>query len=57
MKIKVKKTNLLVVDNDQKRREQEPTPLLAINGENLQVMNFDDACRYLGSYVTGNCWW
>jgi len=57
MKIKVKKTNLLVVDNDQKRREQEPTPLLAINGENFQVMNFDDACRYLGSYVTGNCWW
>jgi len=34
MQINVKKTYLLVIDNDQKRREQEPAPLLTINGEN-----------------------
>ena len=28
--------------------------LLAINRESLQVMNLDDACRYLGHWGTGN---
>ena len=54
MQINVKKAYLLVIDNDRKRREQEPTPLLTINGETLQVMNLDDACRYLGYWGTGN---
>jgi len=45
--INVKKTYLLViiVYNDKKRKEQEPAPLLTINGETLQAMNLDDACR------------
>jgi len=47
MQINVKKTFLLVIDHDTKRREQEPAPLLTINGETLQSMNLDDACRYL----------
>ena len=49
------KTYLLVIGNDQKRREQEPPPPLTIDGENLQAMNFDDACRYFGYWATGNC--
>jgi len=48
MQINVKKTYLLVIDNDKKRREQEPALLLTINGAALQAMNLDDACRYLG---------
>ena len=54
MQIHVKKTYLLVIDNDKKRREQEPAPLLTINRETLQAMNLDDACRYLGYWGTGN---
>jgi len=54
MQINVKKTCLLVIDNDKKRREKEPAPLLTINGETLQAMNLDDACRYLGYWCTGN---
>ena len=54
MHINVKKTYLLVLNNDKKRREQEPAPLLTTNGENLQAMNLDDACRYLGYWGTGN---
>ena len=37
-----------------KRREQEPAPLLTINGETLQAMYLDDVCRYLGCWGTGN---
>jgi len=48
MQINVKKTCLLVIDNDKKRREQKPAPLLTINRETLQAMNLDDACRFLG---------
>jgi len=50
MQINVKKTYLLVIDNDKKRTEQEPVPLLTIHGETLQAMNLDDrdACKYLG---------
>jgi len=54
MQIKVKKTYLLVIDNDKNCREQEPAPLLTTNGENLQAMNLDDTCRYLGYWGTGN---
>ena len=54
MEITVNKTNLLVIDADKKRREQDTTPLLTINGETLQAMNLDDACRYLGYWITGN---
>jgi len=38
-----------------KHREQEPAPLLTINGETLQAMNLYDACKYLGYWGTGNC--
>jgi len=54
MQINLKKMYLLVIDNDKKRREQEPAPLLAINGETLQAMNLDVACRYMGYWATGN---
>jgi len=54
MQINVKKTDLLVIDTDEKRREQERTPLLTINGETLRAMNLDDAYRYLGYWGTGN---
>jgi len=48
MRLNVKKTYLLFRHSDKKRREQEPAPLLTINGETLHRMNLDDACRYLG---------
>jgi len=54
MQINVKKTYLLVIDNDKKCREQEPAPLLTINGETVQAMNLNDACRYLGYLGTVN---
>jgi len=54
MQINVKKTYLLVIDIDQKRREQEPASLLTINGETLQAMNLDDTSRYLEYRGTGN---
>jgi len=54
MQINVKITYLLVIDNDKNRREQEPAPLLTMNGETLQAMNLDDACRYLGYWGAGN---
>jgi len=51
IQINVRKTYLLVIDNDKKRREQEPAPLLTINGETLQAMNLDVACRYVGYWA------
>ena len=54
MQIHVKKTYLLVIDNDKKHREQEPALLLTINEETLQAMNFDDACIYLLYWGTGS---
>ena len=48
--INVKKKCLLVIDCEKKRREQEPAPLLTIDGETLQAI----ACRYLGYLGTGN---
>jgi len=54
MQISVKKTYSVVIDNDKKRREQEPVPLLTINRETLQAMDLDDKCRYLGYWGTGN---
>jgi len=51
MEINVKKTFLLVIEKDQK---ETPAPELEINGERLQTMNLDEACRYLGYWGTGN---
>ena len=48
------KTYLLIIGNYKKRREQEPPPPLTIDGESLQAMNFDDACRNLEYWGTGN---
>jgi len=44
----------LVIDNDKKRREQKPAPILPviINEETIQAMN--DACIYLRYWGTGN---
>jgi len=53
MQINVKKTYWLVIDNDIRRREQKLALFLTINGESLQAMNFDDACRYLGYLGNG----
>ena len=52
--INMKKTYLLIMDNDNKRREQKPALLLTINRETLQALNLDDACRYLGYWGMGN---
>ena len=41
MQINVKEMYFLVIDNDKKRREQEPAPLSDINGKLLQMMDFD----------------
>ena len=47
MEINVKKTFLLVIDKDRKRRESMPAPDLRINGERLKTLDINDACRYL----------
>jgi len=54
MEINVKKTFLLVIDKDQKRRESTLAPDLRINGERLKTLDINDACRYLGYWGTGN---
>jgi len=54
MEINVKKTFLLVIDKDRKRRESTPAPDLRINGERLKTLDINDACRYLGYWGTGN---
>jgi len=54
MKINVKKTFLLVIDEDRKQRESMPAPDLRINGERLKTLDINDACRYLGYWDTGN---
>jgi len=54
MQINVKTTYLLVIYNDKTHREQESAPLLTISRAKLQLMNLDDACRYLGYWGTGN---
>ena len=44
---------LLVIEiTDQRCRQQELALLLTINGETLQAMNLDGACRYLGYWGT-----
>ena len=48
MEINIKKTCLLVLDKDRKRRESMPAPDLRINGERLKTQDINDACRYLG---------
>jgi len=54
MQINVKKIYLLIIDDDKKCKEQEPVPLLTIDGETLQTMNLVDACRCLRYWGTGN---
>ena len=49
-----KKKQLLVIDKDRKRRKSMPAPDLRINGERLQTLDINDACRYLGHRGTGN---
>jgi len=50
MEIYIRKTFLLVIDKDRKRRESD----LRINGERLKTLDINDACRYLGYWGTGN---
>jgi len=54
MEMNVKKTFLLVIDKDRKKRESTPAPDLTINGERLETLDNNDACRYLGYWGTGN---
>jgi len=43
--INLKKTFLLVIDKDRKRREIMPTLDLRINGKRLKTQDINDACR------------
>jgi len=54
MEINVKKTFLLVIDKNRKRRESTPGPDLRINGERLKTLDINDACRYPCYWGTGN---
>jgi len=54
MTINVKKTFMLVIDKDRKRRGSMPEPDLRINGERLKTLDINDACRCLGYWGTGN---
>jgi len=49
-----KKTVLLVIDKDQKRRESTLAPDLRINGKRLKTLDINDTCQYLGYWGTGN---
>jgi len=49
-----KKTFLLEIDKDRKRRESMPAPDLRINGQRLKTLDINDACRYIGYWGTGN---
>jgi len=48
MDINFKKTFLLAIDKDWKRRESMPAPDLKIIGERLKTLDINDACWYLG---------
>ena len=50
----MKRTFLLVIDKDRKRRESTPALDLRINGERLKRLEINDACRCLGYWGTGN---
>jgi len=54
VEINFKKTFLLVIDKDRKRRESMPAPDLRINGECLKKFEINEACRYLDYWGTGN---
>jgi len=54
MEINVKKTFLLVIDKDRKRRESMPAPDLGINGERLKTLDINDTCLCLGYWGMGN---
>jgi len=53
MEINVKKTFLLVVEKDRKRRESMPAPDLRINGERLKTSDINNTCRYLAWHGYG----
>jgi len=47
MEINVKRTFLVVIDKDRKRRASTPAPDLRINGEILKTLDINNACQYL----------
>ena len=49
-----KKTFLLVIDKDRKRRESTPATDLRKNGERLKKLDSNDACRFLSYRGTGS---
>jgi len=59
MEINVKKkTVLLVIDKDRKRRESMLAPDLRINVQRLKMLDINDTCRYPGSSLLGQGkWW
>jgi len=52
MEINFKKTFLLVIDKEQKRRESMPALDLMINSERLKTLDIDEACQYLAYWGT-----
>ena len=54
MEINVKKTFLLIIDKDRKRRESTPAPDLRIKDEYLKTVDINESCRYLSYWGTGN---
>ena len=54
LEIHIKKSLLLVIDNDRKQRGSMPAPDLRINDERLTTLDVNDTCRYLGYWGTGN---
>jgi len=54
MEMKVKKTFLLIIFKDLKRRESMPALDLRINGERLKTLDIYFACRYTGYWGTRN---
>jgi len=57
MEINFKKTFLLVIDKEQKRRESMPALDLMINSERLKTLDIDEACQYLAYWGTEMVTW
>jgi len=53
MEINIKKTFLLSIDQDLKRRESMLAPDLRINYERVKTLDIYDACQYLNYWSTG----
>ena len=49
-----KKTSLLVIDKDRKRRESTLAQDLRINGERLKTLDINDASQYICYWGTEN---